>query len=488
VRLEVVGKLLGVFSAFLGVMLLLPLLVDILYAEGSFEIWLLSAVITLAVGLLLLLLSRGPMLSVSHREALAFVFLAWLVASVFGGLPYLFGGVFGSHWTVETWVEAVFEASSGFTTTGATVIVDVEAVSKGLLFWRSFTHWLGGMGIILLTLAVLPLLGVGGMQLFKAEVPGPTTDKLFPRIVDTAKALWLIYLSFTLAQTSLLWLAGLDLFEAICHTFGTMATGGFSTRNQSIGYYGSPVVDLIVISFMILAGTNFSLHFQMFRGAPGGFLRNTEFKVYFCIVGVLPLLIGFRLYLHGLVPSLGSAMRQAYFQVVSITTTTGFATADYEQWPFLEQMILFLLMFIGGSAGSTSGGMKVIRVVLLAKLAYRGIYRVIHPRAFWQVKLGGRKIPAEVLDSVTGFYLLYTSIFLAGSIFLSWRGLDFVTSCSALAATLGNVGPGLGLVGPTETYQPFPTEVKAFLVLCMILGRLEIYTVLCIFMPVFWRR
>jgi trk system potassium uptake protein TrkH len=438
--------------------------------------------VTLVSGLILYFFFRGARREVmTHREGMGVVALGWAAAGFFGALPYYWGGVF------NTFSDAMFESVSGFTTTGASVLTQIEMTAHGFLFWRSLTHWLGGMGIIVLSLAIMPIVGIGGMQLYKAEVPGPAPDKLKPRIRDTAMVLWKVYVLLSAAETVLLMLGGMDLFDALCHTFGTMATGGFSTRNASIGAYNSSYVDTVVIIFMLFAGINFSLHYRCLTGDCRAFWRNSEFRFFIGIATVFFLTV--TLSLFGTVyDSLGNAIRFGAFQVISIITTTGYVTADYEMWPSLPQSILLFCMFLGASAGSTGGGMKCLRIMLLLKHSYKQIFSLIHPRAVVQVKLGGRPVPDEVLHSIWGYFMLYLGLFILSSFLLAAMGVDVVTSFAAVAATIGNIGPGLGMVGPTDNYIHIPMMGKWLLILCMLLGRLEIYTILILFVPEFWRK
>ena len=376
---------------------------------------------------------------------------------------------------------------SGFTTTGATILTDIEAMPHGLLFWRSLTHWLGGMGIIVLSLAVLPFLGVGGMQLFKAEVPGPVADKLTPRITETAKILWGVYMLLSAVEAVLLLLGGMTLFDALCHTFGTMATGGYSTRNASVGAYDSPYIDYVIVLFMFLAGANFSLHYRFLRGQWYIYRRDREFLVYLGIVLVATLLIGGDLILNQN-NSIADAIRYALFQVVSIQTTTGYGTADYEQWAPSSQYILWLLMFIGGCAGSTGGGLKVMRLHLLFKFSLTEFTRLLHPNAVVPVRMRNVAIPREVITNILGFFVIYIFVFALGVFILTLLGVDILTALGATIATLANIGPGLAEVGPTDNYAFIPAAGKWTLSLLMLMGRLELFTVLVLFSPAFWKR
>jgi trk system potassium uptake protein TrkH len=481
-RLRYTLHLVGILTFFLGLTMVFPLLFGLYYQDESVKPLLKSMAVTLGSGLVLYLVfrsARGG--TMSHREGMGVVAIGWTAAGLFGALPYYSGGVF------NTFADAFFESISGFTTTGASVLMNIEMVPRGFLFWRSLTHWLGGMGIIVLSLAILPLLGVGGMQLYKAEVPGPVPDKLKPRIRDTAMVLWKVYLLFSVAETLLLMLGGMDLFEALCHTFGTMATGGFSTRNTSIGSYHTPYIDTVVILFMLFAGINFSLHYQCLKGDLRVFWRNPEFRFFIGAVVIFVLAVSFNVY-NSVYNTCSEAIRFGAFQVISIITTTGYATADFEKWPSLSQNILLFCMFLGASAGSTGGGMKCLRIMLLLKHSYKQLFSLIHPRAVTHVKLGGRPVSNEVLHSIWGYFMLYLGLFILCSFLLAAMGVDVVTSFAAVAATIGNIGPGLGMVGPTDNYAHIPVLGKWLLILCMLLGRLEIYTVLVLFVPEFWRK
>ena len=461
--------------------LLVPLGVSLAYGEAEAKAFLLSALICGGIGLGGLVLFRSERKEIGNREGFAIVGLGWMVVCLLGALPYLFAGTFSSL------VNACFESTSGFTTTGATVIQDLEILSKGILFWRSLTHWLGGMGIILLSMAILPMLGVGGMQLYRAEVPGPVPDRLKPRIRETAKTLWMVYVLISLLEVVFLLIGGMSLFDSVCHTFGTMATGGFSTHNASISHYGSAYIEGVITFFMFAAGANFALHYQLLQGHPRRYLQDTEFRFYLFstlfITGAVALILWRGSYDTGT-----ASFRYAVFQVTSILTTTGYITADYEQWPLVVQYILFALMFFGGCAGSTGGSVKCIRILLLLKQAYKEIYCLIHPHAVSTIKLGKKTVPPEVMESVLSFSLVYLGIFVVASLLMSWLGLDFKSALASVAACIGNVGPGLGVVGPVKTYLPIVPTGKWILILCMILGRLEIFTLLILFFPQFWKK
>ncbi|MCK5743092.1 MAG: TrkH family potassium uptake protein, partial [Chlorobi bacterium] len=361
------------------------------------------------------------------------------------------------------------------------------ALPHGLMFWRSLTHWLGGMGIIVLSLAILPFLGVGGMQLFKAEVPGPVVDKLSPRITETAKILWSVYVLFTAGETILLMLGDMSFFDALCHSFGTMATGGFSTKNASIGSYGSAYIDYVIFIFMVIAGTNFSLHYRMLKGSFRAVWKSEEFRFYISIIIGATLLIGIDVYARNYT-NIFETLQYTLFQVASIITTTGYGTADYETWSASSQAILFLLMFVGGCAGSTGGGMKVLRIYLLFKFVYSEIVKLIHPQAIVPVRIGGTVVDRKVMTNIAGFFVLFLIITGFGIIIMSYMGLDFRSAAGAVAATINNIGPGLGQVGPTDNYAFIPTGGKWLLSFFMLVGRLEVFTVIILLAPSFWRK
>jgi trk system potassium uptake protein TrkH len=478
---RVVFYVLSFLSLCLSGTLLVPMGISFGYGEEEAMAFLVAAAICGGIGLGGLMAFRSERKEIGHREGFAIVGLGWMVVCLLGALPYLFAGTFSSA------VNACFESTSGFTTTGATVVQNIELLPKGILFWRSLTHWLGGMGIILLSMAILPMLGVGGMQLYRAEVPGPVPDRLKPRIRETAKTLWMVYVLISLLEVVFLLVGGMSVFDAVCHTFGTMATGGFSTQNASIGHYESAYIEGVITVFMIAAGANFALHYQLLQGNPGRYFQDREFRFY--LFAILMTTAGVAILLRtGTYEGWTDSVRYAVFQVSSILTTTGYTTADYEQWPLVVQYTLFCLMFFGGCAGSTGGSVKCIRILLLLKQAYKEIYRLIHPQAVATIKLGKKTVPPDVMESVLGFSLVYVGIFVGASLLMSWLGLDFKSALASVGACIGNVGPGLGIVGPTKTYLSIVPTGKWILILCMIMGRLEIFTLLILFLPQFWKK
>ncbi|MFQ6113467.1 MAG: TrkH family potassium uptake protein, partial [bacterium] len=460
--------------------LLLPIAFSLYYHDGDSGALFYSLLIIVSVGFLVWKLTPANN-GIRIREGFAVVTFSWLLLAGFGTLPFVLSDV------QISFTEAFFETMSGFTTTGATILTDIEALPHGVLFWRSLTHWFGGMGIIVLSLAILPMLGVGGMQLFKAEVPGPQVDKLQPRIQDTAKILWGVYVLFSLIETILLMFGGMSLFDALCHTFGTMATGGFSTKSVGIEYFNSAYIEYVITFFMILAGTNFALHYRALRGQVKSYINNNEYRFYLGIILVVTLIIFFDTWLNHY-SSASESFRKSIFQVTSLLTTTGFHTADYETWSVSSQLILLVLMFVGGCAGSTGGAIKVIRVFLTIKYGLLQLKRLIHPHAVIPIRLGTRSVPQEAMTDVLGFLLLYLMVFVLASVIMSLLGLDLITSVSSVISTLGNIGPGVGNIGPTENYAHIPNLGKWVLSFLMLIGRLEIYTVLVIFNRDFWTK
>ncbi|MGV8039354.1 MAG: TrkH family potassium uptake protein [Thermoanaerobaculaceae bacterium] len=468
---------LGWLLVFLGGFLLLPLPLALAWDEPALP-WLGSAAVSAAVGLGVVLATRTRDRRLHPKDGFLVVSGAWLLASLVGGLPYVLGDVLGP-------VDAVFETVSGFTTTGSTVIADTTVIPRSILLWRAFTQWIGGMGIILFTIAILPLLGIGGMQLFRAEVPGPVDEKLHPRLATTARMLWGIYVGLTAAEWLGLWLLGMSSYEALCHAFTTMATGGFSTRNQSVGELGSPAVQWLITAFMLLAGTNFVLHFRLLQGRFRDVLRDVELRWFAAIVAgsILVLTVN----LHRSEVPLADTLRAASFQTASIVSTTGYVTADFEAWPHLAQLVLLLLMLVGGMSGSTGGGPKSLRLVLAFTSLRASIHRAVHPRAVVPVKYHGEVVDDDVVSGVWGFLLAYALIALAATGVVAAHGYDLPTSVSASLTTLGNVGPGIGEVGAYDNFSHFPPLVKLALSLAMLVGRLEIFTVLALFSRRFWR-
>lgn len=486
-------KVLGVLLIIEGLFMLLSLLPSAWYDRQCLSTLVLfdkthdflplivSGVIALTVGSSLYIFNRKlDQNSIGKREGYIIVTLAWIAISLFGALPFMLSGVTTSY------TDAFFETMSGFTTTGASIFTDIESIPKGILFWRALTHWIGGMGIIVLSLALLPILGIGGMQLFVAEVPGVTPDKLTPRITQTAKNLWVIYVALTLLCTAFLMFGGLNLFDALCHSFATLATGGFGTKNDSVASF-SPYLQVVLIVFMYLAGMNFSLHFFALKRKFKHIFSNEELKNYtYIILASTVIITGSLMMIKDL--TFGKALIDSLFQVVSIMTTTGFVSANYLTWPTYAWLIIFMLMFVGGCAGSTSGSIKVVRIVLLFRNSKLELKRLIHPQALIPVRLNGKSIPQPIIYNVLAFFLIYIFIFTIGSLAISMIGLDFESSIGAVATTLGNIGPGLGTVGPVLNFSLVPDAGKWLLSFLMLLGRLELFTVLILFSAAFWNK
>lgn len=480
-NIKLIGSILGLLLVICGLGMLLSLPFSIYYNEEWWPITLASA-ITISIGLpTWYFLNKTAPRELKKRDGYLIVTLGWVFMSLFGTLPYLLSG------SIPNLTDAFFETMSGFTTTGASILNDIEAVPKGVLFWRSLTQWIGGMGIIVLAVAILPILGIGGMQLFIAESPGISAEKLKPRIKDTAKRLWLIYVGLTFTEMILLMVGGMNFFDAINHSFTTMATGGFSTKNRSIAHFESPYIHYVITLFMFLAGTSFTLTYFILKRKFKKVLGNEEFVTYavFLLI-VTVILTGF---VHSsTIHQFEKNFRDTLFQVVSIVTTTGFVTEDYTSWSPLVTIAFFALLFIGGSAGSTAGGIKVVRHIVLFKNSFLEMKRQLHPNAVIPVRLNKHAIQGEVTYHVLAFMMIYFLVFSLGSIVMAWVGLDFPTSLSAVATSLGNVGPGIGDVGPVNNFSAVPAVGKWVLSFLMLLGRLELFTVLILFTPYFWKR
>ena len=464
-----------------GILISLTSLISFFYGENDFLEILYSGGITILTGLLSwLLFKKNINKDIRKREAYIIVSLVWVIFSAFGALPFYLSG------KIPSYTDAYFETMSGFTTTGASILNDIESLSHGLLFWRSLTQWLGGMGIIVLSLAILPLLGIGGMQLFAAESPGPTVDKIHPKIRETAKRLWLIYVIYTFTETLLLWAGDMNFFDAINHSFTTLATGGYSTKQASIGYWNSPYIHYVITIFMFLAGVNFAVSYFAFKLDFKKVFKNQEFMFYLKLTVIAIIVFTVILLFNG--EPFEKSFRDSAFQIVSIMTTTGYATIDYMIWPPLLIMLLFVFMFIGGSAGSTGGGIKIIRIQILLKNTLLEFKRLLHPRAIINVKQNHKTVNQQVVYNILAFIGLYIIIFVIGVLVMTADGLNLDTSMGAVAATLGNIGPGIGKVGPAENFYFISDFGKWFLSFMMLVGRLEIFTVIIIFSPYFWKK
>ena len=491
---EIICFLMGVLLLFNGGFMLLSTLVSIITADGVSVSMSFAAFLTLLIGIVMMLLSRNHTKQLNKREGYLIVSFGWLLMTFSGMLPYLTTGTF------TDFSSAFFETMSGYTTTGSSVLANIEQVPKGVLFWRSTTHWIGGMGIIVLAIAILPLLGIGGMQLFTAEAPGPSSDKLHPRITDTAKRLWFIYVGFTILETLLLWGAGMSLFDAINHAMSTVSTGGFSTKNASVAYWNhQPLIQYIITTFMFVAGVNFVLSYFVFTRQFQKIIADEEFRFYRRMIVCCTLVVATVIFLEvdladssfdhpQVFGKVESAFRHALFQVVAVVTTTGFVTADFTAWtPFLT-LIFFGLMFMGGSAGSTSGGIKGVRHYLMIKSGLLEFKRALHPHAVLQIRYNKSVVQENVIQNIYGFFILYMLSFIIGALGFSMLGLDFVSAIGVAASSLGNVGPALGDFGPSFSFYNLSAAGKMWSSFLMLLGRLELFTVLILLTPFFWKK
>ena len=477
---KILGILLMIFSLLGNVP---PLLVSVLYDDGASSAFLTATLVLFVTGLVLWLAGAGRQKELSNRDGFLVVTLFWAVLGTAGCLPFIFSP------RVELGItDAVFESISGLTTTGATVISGLDELPQSILFYRQLLQWLGGMGIIVLAVALLPMLGIGGMQLYRAESPGPVKDnKLVPRLAETAKSLWLLYLSLTVVCMIAYWGAGMSMFDAISHSFSTVAIGGFSTHDASIAFFDSPLIEFIAVFFMVIAGINFALHFLALQKRQlKHYLKDPEFQFYAFILGSVSLITVVVLAADGTYSSLFEALRRGLFQVVSFATTTGYATADINSWPLFLPYVLLYAAIIGACAGSTGGGMKVIRILLIFKQGFREVQRLIHPRAIIPIKLGKKVMSDRIVESVWGFFAVYVMAFMAMLLALLATGLDIITAFSAVGACINNLGPGLSDVA--HTYGALPGAAKWVLCLAMLLGRLEVFTLLVLFTPMFWKR
>lgn len=478
--IRIVGLLVALFSS----TMLLPALVALVYRDGGGAEFVSSFVVALLLGVLLWFPNRYHKKELRSKEGFLIVVLFWTVLGSVGAVPFIIGDV--PDMSVS---EAFFESFSGLTTTGATVLTGLDTLPKAFLFYRQLLQWLGGMGIIVLAVAILPLLGIGGMQLYRAEIPGPVKDtKVTPRIAETAKALWYIYLFITLSCALSYWMAGMTLFDAICHAFSTVAIGGFSTHDASMGYFNSSAINLVTVLFLMIAGVNFTLHFAAFAHGPFRlyvYLRDPEVKVFVGIQLGLTLICFWVLLHHSSYGNWPEALDHALFQSVSIATTAGYSTAGFSEWPLFLPVLLMLASFVGGCAGSTGGGIKVVRLMLLHLQGLRELKRLIHPRAVYRIKLGNKALSERVIEAVWGFFAAYAIIFIICMLGLIATGMDELTAFSAVVASLNNLGPGLGEVAPH--FANTTDAAKWIMIIAMLFGRLEIFTLLVLFTPAFWR-
>jgi len=477
---RVVLRVLGMVLACEALFMLPSLAVSVYFRGDDIAAFALSILITAVIGIPLTYI-RANKHDMYARDGFAIVALGWILLSFFGSLPFVISGA------IPSYIDAFFEASSGFTTTGASILTQIEGLPKGILFWRSFTHWVGGMGVIVLTLAILPSVGAGALQMMKAESPGPTPGKIVPKVAETAKILYGIYIVITIVEIIMLKMAGLPLFDSAIHTFGTVGTGGFSNMNTSVGEYNNVYAEVIIAVFMFICGANFSLYYQMLKGDLKAAFKDEEFLFYLRTVLLAIILITINLY-GNVFSSIWESLRHSSFQVVSIISTTGYVTSNFEEWGMFSKIILFMLMFVGGCAGSTGGAIKNIRFLLLFKVMKRELMQIIHPKAVYSVRLGGRAVNERTISEVLGFFFMYIIIFIAAVLIVSLDNLDWATTIGSVAATIGNIGPGFGIVGAVGNYSTLSNLSKIVLSMCMIIGRLEIYPILLLGMPSFWKR
>jgi trk system potassium uptake protein TrkH len=483
----------GVLLIFNGGFMLIPAIYSWFTQESVAFSIAVSAIISIFIGLLAMFFTKNHDKDISQREGYLIVTLGWLFMVLSGMLPYVLSG------EIKGIENIFFETMSGYTTTGASIVNDIEALPEGILLWRSLTHWIGGMGIIVLAVAILPLFGIGGMQLFSAESPGPSADKVKPKIADTAKRLWLIYFGYTLSETILLKVAGMTWFDASNHALSTLSTGGFSTKNASLAYWNdNPSIQYIVIFFMFLAGTNFVVSYYAFKGKIFNVLHNEEFKWYFLFIIGATAITSLSIYYFSdptiasieypmVFGEIESALRHGLFQVLAIITTTGFVSADYTLWTPLLTVLFFGLFFLGGSAGSTSGGIKVIRHLIMIKNGFQEFRRILHPNAILPVRYKGSSVDQKIVYNVLGFFILYSLSFIIGAAVFAGTGLDFETALGASASSLGNVGPAFGELSPVDNYASLSVFGKFWSSFLMLIGRLELFTVLILFTPYFWK-
>ncbi len=482
-------NILGALLVILGLSMLFPMVISLGSNGNDFKAFLFSSAISIIVGLPCWLFTKNKR-TITNKDGFAIVTFSWITTAAVGALPFYFSG------SIPNITDAFFESMSGVTTTGASILGNIEtmphlingieSLPNGILFWRSFLQWIGGMGVVVFYIAILPLLGVGGVQLFKAEAPGPVANKITPRVRETAKFLWMVYVGLTMLNVLALLSAGMNLFDSICHAFTTIATGGFSTKNASIAHYESSIIHYIIILFMFVSGINFSLHFRAIGGDIKIYLKDMEFIVYLFIV-ILVAIIIFSSISMPLNNFSFSNFRESLFAAVCMLTGTGYVLADYEIWPVFVQMILLTLMFIGGMGGSTTGGMKIIRIMLLTKYTTLETRRMLHSHALLPVRIGKQLIQEDVVRNTLGYFLFFMSVFTFATIFLTSMGLNIETSIGAAASAMGNIGPALGELGPTDNYAFLPNSVKWVLAFCMLLGRLEIFTVMVLFSRTFWK-
>lgn len=494
-NLKLIFRFLGITAVLNGAFMWLAIPFSLYFQETATLGILNAGIITISLGLILFFFNKPENKNLQKKEGYLIVTLGWVTLTLTGMLPYLLTG------SIPSVTDAIFETISGYSTTGSSILTDIESMPKGILFWRSATHWIGGMGIIVLTIAILPLLGIGGMQLFMAEAPGPSADKLHPRITDTAKRLWLIYVGLTIVEFLLLKIAGMTWYDAINHSMATVSTGGFSTKNASVAYWnGMPWVQYIIILFMFIAGTNFVLTYFALKGKLNKVIRSEEFKYYSLGILLITAIVSFCI-IYTQDPSLQtsinhpmvygeveSAIRHALFSVISVVTTTGFVTADFTMWSYFVTGIFFALFFVGGSAGSTSGGVKVVRHIVMLKNSFLEFKKSLHPNAIIPVRYDEKAVNQSIVFNILSFFILYMLIFIVATVLLAMMGLDIKSALGASASSLGNIGPAIGSVSPVDNFSHLSGSAKLFCSFLMLIGRLELFTVLILFTPFFWKK
>ena len=474
-------RMMGILLLVLGCSLIPALLVAFIYREPVSAKSFLAAIIPcFLLGYILMKKFRPSQMRLKARDGFLIVSLCWLLASLIGAVPLFISGA------IPSYVDAFFEVCSGFSTTGSSILTDIESLPKSMLFWRSFTHWLGGMGIIVFAMALLPSIGANGQLIASAETPGPTLNKVSPRFSDTAKNLYLVYILFTAVEAVLLLLGGMNLYDALTHTFSTVGTGGFSSYNNSIAHFENPYIHWVIFIFMTLCGINFNLYFVLARRGFKKMMQDSELRFYLMIIAVITSLLVLNLMMTGTYESLSDCIRDSAFQVSSIMTTTGFATADYDIWPTFSKMLIFILLLMGACSSSTGGGIKLIRILVALKLVRRGISLKLHPSRVVTVTLNKREMPQEVATNIANFIFFYIFMVFAGSIIISLNGFDLMTTVSSVLTCMGNAGPGFNLVGPTMNFSVFSDFSKLILSLLMIAGRLELFTFFMLFSPHYW--
>ncbi len=480
-RKQMILRMVGIYFIIMGFAFFPSIIVAIINNENdSIFAFLIVAIPCLIAGLLIIKIFRPSLSKLKVRDGFLVVSLGWVLCSIIGAFPFVISQ------SIPSFVDAFFETASGFSTTGASILNDIESLSKSMLFWRSFTHWLGGMGIIVLLMALLPSLGIGGQNIAISETPGPTLDKLTPRFADTAKNLYLVYILITVAETILLYLGGLSLYDSLIHTFGTVGTGGFSSYGASVGHFTSPYVQWVITIFMVICGINFNLYFILFKNGPKRVFKDSEFRLYIGVLVIATVLITLNLYFTNTYETVEESMRLSAFQSASITTTTGYATANFDLWPTFSKMILFLLMLTGASSSSTGGGTKMIRILVALKMIKRNVSLKIHPNRIAPITINGNVLPSDIVTNISNFILTYIFVILGGTLIVALDGYDMITSLTATIACIGNIGPGFNLVGPAMNFDFFSDFTKFVLSIMMIAGRLEVFTFLVLFSPKYW--